>query len=528
MDSYKKLAICRAIKRKKENEESRKRKIKAMNGACAAEKAPRGSVEAEKRKRYRKRKTEEDEDRGEENDKATKELKRPTTKAFMVPSKSAPPPCHNVSKKRVRSGAATLDPVEELRISTLNRQYPLLSAITARTSVSSGKGKDKNNGGVRLVTLSVDLTRCLLSEYNWALANRKNLTRSVNLWMSTHDRVADLINQNDYTSVNKIINKLGWDMIDDVLREKSYFELLADGCNALFGSDILHNKIFDPNFKTIDYEKLLRGDFRYIIRNLYQPMWWKLSPSINMISGGKGRGGESFIGKGNLATLQSCAAMVLERARQPKLNSIIQEATSKANCYSKFLKATRSKHQQHEQQQQQPQIHMTPHAMPYPQMQQPFFFPNHQAMLQQRQQEQQQQTPYASAIPASFSGAPSKMPANTSSRTTPQTSCIISNVPSNRASPAPPASAPPTSVAITAASTPPSPVGFLSLTPETVTEDLSVEQDSTILEVRRLPQVDNLYSITTDFEEELLTEDEATNGYIDDSISDMNNMMYSS
>lgn len=394
-DSYKKFAICRAIKRKKKNEESRKRKIEAMNGACAAEKAPRASLEAEKRKRYRKRKTEKDEDREEESDKATKELKRTSTRALMVSSKSPPPPRHIISTKRAGSKDASLDPLEELRISTLNRRYPLLSAITAETSVLSGKGKDKNNRGARLVTISVDLTRCLLSEYSWALANRKNLSRSVNLWMSTHDKITDMINENDYRPVNIIINKQGWNTIDDVLREKSYFELLADGCNALFGSDILHNKIFDPNFKTIDCESLVRGDrsatksFRYITRNVYQPVWKKLSSSINMISGGKGRGGESFIGRGDLATLQSCATVVLEKTSQQKLDKIIKEATARASYYSKFVQATERMSGSNEQQQQ-PQFHMTPHAM----MHHPSFIPGQPTF------QQQQQIPYASAIRA--------------------------------------------------------------------------------------------------------------------------------
>ena len=389
--------IIAATKKRKKDEDKVRRGILAMNGFCAQNNAPKASRNKRSRlKKNHEKKTPKDLTEeysgevgictdGEDNNNSSSPSPSKKKKTEddtddlqvalddiseqtrqVVPSSSclpvAPPCVIKPTKKKTTSCSNRRQvslPLESLRSATLRLQYPLLQSL---------KGKKKYSDQLRLITTSIDIIRCLLAESIWALMRRKNPTESFKLWFSTHDTLSSFLNNGEYDSANKILVQLNKVSINYGLRENNYFELLGEACNTLFGTTLLHNKMFDPDLVSVNQQRLT-GDkntkAKTVLNHVYHPIWAKISERLNMITCGAALIG----GKGDMSTLQRCADNVLNNSKNDRLEKIIKEVTARTNQMAKFGVALRPSSSTAKQQQQQQQ----PLPYPYPP---PVFYTN--------------------------------------------------------------------------------------------------------------------------------------------------------
>nr|BDT63251.1 MAG: wsv161-like protein [Hemigrapsus takanoi nimavirus]GBG35385.1 wsv161-like protein [Hemigrapsus takanoi nimavirus] len=398
--------IIAATKKRKKEEDRVRRGILAMNGTCAQNNAPKASTDKRNRskKKHEKKKiktseedvlkTEKEKDSGEEEtfacgddnnssspppkkkkkedenniesadlQLALDDISKQTRQVAPSSSLSIAPPCvirrkHTNNKKippTLCSNRREVSlPLESLRSATLRLQYPLKSSVLKR------KKKLCDSGQPRLITTSIDIIRCLLAESNWALMRRKNPAESFKFWFTTHDNLSSLLNNNDYVSANRVLVQLNKVSIGYGLRENNYFELLGDACNSLFGTALLHNKMFDPDLVSVNQHRLIgekNTKAKTVIKSVYYPIWAKMSETLNMITCGTALIG----GKGDMFALQRCADNVLNKLKNDRLGKIIKEVTARTNQMAKFgvaLKPSTAKQQQRQQQQ--------PLLFPYP------------------------------------------------------------------------------------------------------------------------------------------------------------------
>ena len=298
---------------------------------------------------------------------ALHDISKQTRQVACSSSPPIAPPCvikrkaTNKNKKNLptmRSDRKQISlPLETLRSATLRLQYPLQSSLLR------GKKNHSDVGQPRLITISIDIIRCLLAESNWALMRRKNPAESFKLWFSTHDILSNFLNNGNYVSANQILTELCKVSVAYGLRESNYFELLGDVCNSLFETTILHNKMFDPDLVSVNQQKL-SGDqntkAKSVLKRVYRPIWTKMSETLNMITCGATLIG----GKGDMFALQRCADNVLSKSKNGGLSKIIREATARTKQMATLGAALNPSCTAKQQQQQQHKL--LPYSYPPP------------------------------------------------------------------------------------------------------------------------------------------------------------------
>ena len=228
-------------------------------------------------------------------------------------------------------------------------------ALPAASAVEFRFGGQKNGGrlAAAFTNIGADIVKVCLALPMWALVHRRDFKRGVDEWFKRSDSMIEALDGGDATAINSAMETAVAKQLNGAIKERVYFEMMANVCNELFKTSVLPNKVFDKAFATIatdNTDSTVRSfSIPKYFRSLKSNVWQKISDTMDVLLTGGASGENSAI-----SLLEVCAENVIARAKSRPVEATIKKAVEQANQAHKLSTGVLKPTQLASNQQQQP------------------------------------------------------------------------------------------------------------------------------------------------------------------------------